>query len=149
VDQVVDAHALSDTLGRDRFDAVSSYMVFEHLAMPWKAAVELNRVLEPGGLAYVMSTQSCGLHDMPCDYFRFSDDGYRALFNAATGFEIVELCMSVPMHVVPFVHQAAVFTDVDKAAGFFVSEVIAKKIGETTLDWPVPLAQVSTKPYPA
>ena len=88
VDQVCDAHEMSAVLGRNRFDAICSHVVFEHLAMPWKVAVEMNRVLRTGGIAYVSSVQTCGLHDIPWDFFRFSSSAYRSLFNRATGFEV-------------------------------------------------------------
>src|SRR5436190_3112289 len=38
VDVVADAHDLRAALGDERFDAVFSISVFEHLAMPWKVA---------------------------------------------------------------------------------------------------------------
>jgi len=33
---------------------------FEHLAMPWKVAVELNKILRPGGIAYFVTHQASG-----------------------------------------------------------------------------------------
>jgi hypothetical protein len=147
VDYVVDAHRLSDVFGRHRFDAVFSLVVFEHLAMPWKVAVEMNRVMRPGGLAYINSVQTCGLHELPWDFFRFSDSAYRALFNRATGFEILQNTLSVPMHIFPFVHRTG-FVGSERVAGWNEAEVLIRKIGETTLDWPVPLEDVISAPYP-
>lgn len=43
-DIVGDAHRLSDYFGHKKFDAVFSYSVLEHLAMPWVFAVEVNQV---------------------------------------------------------------------------------------------------------
>lgn len=149
VDQVCDAHEMSAVLGRNRFDAICSHVVFEHLAMPWKVAVEMNRVLRPGGIAYISSVQTCGLHDIPWDFFRFSASAYRALFNRATGFEVLDVALGTPMHIVPFVHHAPFWNDSEKAAGFFEAEVVVRKIAETTLDWPVPLSEVVDEAYPA
>lgn len=149
VDQVCDAHEMSAVLGRNRFDAICSHVVFEHLAMPWKVAVEMNRVLRLGGIAYVSSVQTCGLHDIPWDFFRFSSSAYRSLFNRATGFEVLDLALGTPMHIFPFVHHAPFWNDAEKAAGFFAAEVVVRKLAETTLDWPVPLSEVVTEAYPA
>ncbi|WP_373690468.1 methyltransferase domain-containing protein [Sphingobium sp. DEHP117] len=58
------------------FDAVYSVSVFEHLLMPWKVALEMNRVLRMGGIAYIHTHQTLGLHDMPWDFWRFSDTSW-------------------------------------------------------------------------
>ena len=50
VDVVGDAHQLSEYFDEDCFDAVFSISTFEHLAMPWKAAIEINRVMKTGGV---------------------------------------------------------------------------------------------------
>lgn len=148
VDRVIDAHRLSADLGRARFDCVFSIEVLEHLAMPWKAVVEMNRVMRPGGIVYAMSAQTCGLHDLPWDFFRFSDAAYRALFNRGTGFEIIETRLGTPMHTVPFLRCSSHWTDIEKAAGFYESEVLARKIAETELDWDVPTSAVVETSYP-
>lgn len=149
VDQVVDAHELSRALGRSRFDAIMSHVVFEHLAMPWKVAIEMNHVLRPGGIAYIQSVQTCGMHDMPWDFFRFSDSAYRALFNRGTGFEVLSTYLSSPVHIFPFVHHAPFWNGNEAAAGFFDAEVLVRKIADTELSWPVALADVVSAPYPA
>ncbi|HXK16272.1 MAG TPA: methyltransferase domain-containing protein, partial [Polyangiaceae bacterium] len=149
VDCVVDAHELSETLGRSRFDAVMSHVAFEHLAMPWKVVIEMNHVLRPSGIAYIQSVQTCGMHDLPWDFFRFSDSAYRALFNRGTGFEVLETSLSSPVHVFPFVHHAPFWDNAELAAGFFNAEVVVRKIADTQLSWPVALSDVVDAPYPA
>ena len=47
VDVVGDAHKLSRYFN-DQFDVIYSYVVFEHLAMPWVAAVEMAKCLKVG-----------------------------------------------------------------------------------------------------
>ncbi len=147
VDRVVDAHDLGAAFEPRSFDAVCSFVVFEHLAMPWKVALEMNRVLRPGGVAYVLSVQTCALHELPWDYFRFSDSAYRAIFNAASGFEVLETGLSVPVHIFPFV-ASPMYPDAEKAAGFGSSEVVVRKIGETELSWNVPISAVTQSSYP-
>lgn len=87
VDVVADVHALSGALGENRFDAIISCSTFEHIQYPWIAAVELARVLAPGGLLFVQTHQSFPLHAYPHDYWRFTTDALRTLFGAQAGFE--------------------------------------------------------------
>gem|GEM_PF-3195460 len=147
VDVVGDAHALSRHFAPARFDFALSVAVFEHLAMPWKAAVEMAKVLKPGGLALVFSHQTIAMHDLPWDFFRFSDAAYGALFNPATGFEIVTARMTSFMHIVPSAwterHRGA-----EAAGGFEGSSVLVRKIGEPRVDWPVTVAEVTGTSYP-
>ena len=53
VDVVGDAHKLSKLFPEKRFRAVMSFSVLEHLLMPWKFAIELNRVMELGGVGFL------------------------------------------------------------------------------------------------
>jgi hypothetical protein len=85
VDVVADAHAMSTSLPRERFDAVSSMATFEHLMMPWVVVTQMNVVMRDGGIAYISTHQTLGMHDIPWDFWRFSDTAWDALFNRHTG----------------------------------------------------------------
>lgn len=88
-DVVGDAHQLSSYFQPDqKFDAIFSLAVFEHLAMPWVVPVEINRLLPIGGLTYHSTVFTWPLHERPWDFWRFSDSGLRMLFNPALGFEV-------------------------------------------------------------
>lgn len=147
VDIVGDAHEMAGLLGRGRFDAAFSFSVFEHLAMPWKVALELNQVLVPGGLVYVSTHQTWPLHDEPWDFWRFSEHSWQALFNAATGFEIVQTFRGDPARI-----HACVATPVTRTLhlcpAYLGSAVIARKTGETELTWPVPRQVAAASMYP-
>ena len=91
VDVVGDAHALSASLPAESFDAVFAISVFEHLAMPWKVVLEINRVLKPGGLVLIATHPAWPPHEQPWDFWRFSSEAMRVLLNAETGFEILRL----------------------------------------------------------
>jgi hypothetical protein len=120
---------------------------FEHLLMPWKAVVEINRVLKPNGLVCLISHQTLGLHDMPWDFWRFSGDSWDGLLNGYTGFEIVERAMAQEQFVIPFFYRPAM--DIaEKSAGFEFSGVIARKTGPPLVDWPVPLHDIIATRYP-
>ena len=148
VDIVCDAHRLSEAIPVASADAIFSISVFEHLLMPWKVAIEINRVLKPGGLVLVMTHQSFPMHDTPWDYWRFSDQAWRGLFNRHTGFEVVETALGEPVFMA-----AELLTHVTRgfegAPSFIGSAVICRKIGETSLSWPVDVADVVASEYPA
>lgn len=137
VDFVGDAHRLADLLPGRQFDFVYSQYVFEHLAMPWVAAVEINKVLRVGGEAFIMSNQSIGLHDRPWDFWRFSDSAWKSLFNTATGFEIITVAMGDPVRLPPLRYHEG-FSEHEGGAGFQGSAVYARKITDCALSWDVP-----------
>lgn len=147
VEVVGDAHALSAHFPSEHFDFAMSIAVFEHLLMPWKVAVELNRVLRPGALAYVHSHQSQPMHDMPWDFFRFSDMAWHAMFNRRTGFEVLAAEMSMPLHMVQRIYPDYP-ANAEQALGFRSSEVLVRKIGPAEVDWTVNLTEVIDSMYP-
>jgi hypothetical protein len=144
---VGDAHQLSRCFPPARFDFAQSISVFEHLVMPWQVAVELNRVLKPGGVAHIFTHQTTGMHDMPWDFFRFSDASFTGLFNRYTGFEILRTQMSNPMHIVPRAWSEH-YRDNEDAVGFDCSAAIVRKVGEATVSWDVPVADILNTAYP-
>lgn len=89
VDVVGDLHALSDDW-TDKFDAFVAFAVFEHLERPWIAAREVARVLKPGGRFLVSTHQCFPIHAYPNDFFRFSRDALRLIFEDA-GL-VVDVC---------------------------------------------------------
>lgn len=144
---VCDAHRMSSVLGQERFDAVTCVSVFEHLLMPWKVAVEMNRVMKHGAVAFIHTHQTIGMHDMPWDFFRFSDTAWKGLFNPYTGFEILGTEMEDLHYIIPFVWQPR-YRDAEKSAGFESSAVLVRKISDATVDWPIAADQVTADMYP-
>ena len=147
VDIVADAHELSSALEGRLFDAVYSVSVFEHLLMPWKACVEISRVLRLGGLVFIHTHQTIGMHDMPWDFWRFSDTSWKGLFNEATGFEILETQMADFVNIVPRVY-SDIYEGAESAGGFLTSGVLARKISNPAVDWPVRLSDLVATEYP-
>ncbi|WP_396593663.1 methyltransferase domain-containing protein [Brevundimonas sp. R86498] len=148
VDVVGDAHRLSKLFPDQRFDAVLSVSVLEHILMPWKLAIEMNRILNVGAVGFFMTHQGWPLHDAPWDFWRFSDQAWRALFNPATGFEIIEAHMGDPVYMVPRHLHAACAYGMDYLS-YGASAVLFRKISETTLEWPVELEDIITTSYPS
>jgi hypothetical protein len=146
VDVVCDAHKMSSKVQHD-FDAVMSLHTFEHLAMPWKVALEMNKVLKVGGLGYVATHQSLGMHDLPWDFWRFSQFSWDFLFNEKTGFEIIKVNASHPNHILTFTYGDHKLHE-EKSAGFEVSEVIFRKISDSKLTWGVDIEDCTRTFYP-
>ena len=147
VDVVGDAHQLSRLFQGVRFDAVAAFSVLEHILMPWKFIVELNRTLNTGAVGLFTTHQCWPVHDAPWDFWRFSDTAWAALFNQATGFEIIQTALGERGHVVAaHCHTATHFGDIP--GGYLSSAVMFRKIGETTLDWPVRLEEITSTLYP-
>ena len=99
-DVVGDAHQLSKYFGCE-FDAVFSLAVFEHLAMPWVVAAEINKVLKVGGLTFHATHFAFPLHERPWDFWRYTDQSLRVLFSPALGFEVLGTAFDRPARLHP------------------------------------------------
>ena len=62
------------------FDYVLSDVVLEHVRKPWIATEEIKRVMKPKGLLILTTCLMHGIHGVPYDYFRFTPDGLKVLF---------------------------------------------------------------------
>lgn len=129
VDYVGDAHELPRYFPRKKFDALFSDSVLEHLAIPWKAVVAFNQVLNKGGYVYHSAPSCWPLHDMPWDFWRFSDAGMKALFSEPFGFRVIDVGYITPVNVyrdnLPDDHAA-----IPLSPSFGFVEVLAEKIDD-------------------
>lgn len=149
VDVVGDAHGLSKLFAPNSFDAIFSTSVFEHLLMPWVVASEMAAVLRPGGIAYIATHQTLGMHDLPWDFWRFSDSAWDGLFNRFTGFEIIDRALDNPQYVTPHFWSPEQGEQLERAVGYSSSAVLVKKIAEPQGKWSaVELASVIGTSYP-
>jgi len=137
VDIVGDAHFLSEYV-TEQVDAVASLSTFEHLIMPWKVVMEINRVLKPGGLVITQTHQTWPVHDRPWDFFRFSKDSWRGLFNEATGFRILNAVECAPCVATPVLQQRSnAATRLDRQEGYMISICLAEKISDPCVSWTI------------
>ena len=148
VDVVGDAHSLSAHFQPDSFDALYSVSTFEHLAMPWKVALEVHKVLRPGGLAYFVTHQALGMHELSWDFWRYSDTSWNSLFNSYTGFRVLETFLGSPMMLVPFIYHDH-WKGYEGAVGFSTSSVLVEKCGPNNMEWNLDVAAVTKGLYPA
>jgi SAM-dependent methyltransferase len=66
-----------------RYDAVVSHQVLEHLPRPWEALAEFHRVLRPGGMLVISVPHLSRRHELPHDYFRFTQEGMASVLRDA------------------------------------------------------------------
>jgi hypothetical protein len=97
---VGDAHELSKFFDAE-FDAVFSLAVFEHFAMPWVVAAEINKVLKIGGLTFHSTHFAFPLHERPWDFWRYTDQSLRILFSPPLGFEVIRTAFGTPARMHP------------------------------------------------
>jgi Methyltransferase domain len=149
VDLVADAHDLSAHLEADAYDAMFSISVFEHLAMPWKAVVEVNKILKTGGLVFVATHPTWPAHDRPWDFYRFSKHGMSVLFNKMTGFDVLDVCEGLPCRVVPLGFEASM-RGMQLNEAFLGVSLLARKIGpaDPRLKWDISLKEILETSYP-
>src|SRR6266496_3106801 len=149
VQVVGDAHDLSGHFPTEHFDAAFAVSVFEHLAMPWKVVLELNRVLKPGGLVCVFTHPTYPPHDRPWDFWRYGPEAFEVLFGAPTGFELVECAEGLPCSIVPLASEPALVGLWREPAFLSVAALARKtKAPDPRLRWDVSLKDVLSTRYP-
>lgn len=146
VDVVADAHHLSRHLAPG-FDFVFSVSVFEHLVMPWKVALEMNKVMVPGGLALIVSHATWPLHEEPWDFYRYSTEGWRGIFNRHTGFELLDARYAYPASIVPQFAATPDFIQMYGGKGYLLSGCLVRKTGDALVRWDAEVADVVDLAY--
>lgn len=149
VDVVADAHRLSASLPPSSFDAVFAISVFEHLAMPWKVVLEVNRVLKPGGLLLIATHPAWPPHELPWDFWRMSAEGLRVLLNDKTGYEILRVGEGEPGRMFALTDTPPV-RGLHRNASSFAVAALARKTGDPdpALRWDLTPADLLDTEYP-
>ena len=129
VDMVGDAHFLSSLLAPGSRNAIFSTAVLEHCLMPWLIAAEINRVLPIGGLTFHIVPHTWPLHEMPMDFYRFSDVGVATLFGPRFGFEVLDAAMADTMWVHPASRYPGVL-NMPLCPGYGRAAVLSRKVAE-------------------
>jgi hypothetical protein len=134
VDIVADAHHLSEFVN-DTVDFICSISTFEHFIMPWKVVLETNKILNMGGRIFSHSHQTWPEHDVPFDYFRFSEQAWSGLFNVHTGFRIIDVKSGHPVAVSAVYNVGGPFDEMEHSVGHAMSVCVAEKIGKPMVSW--------------
>ena len=136
VDVVGDIHNLSQCFDR-KFDLIFSSAVFEHLAMPWKAALEIIKCLKIGGYVFIETHYSFTRHEEPWHFFQFSENALHILFPEKFGMQCIRKGCSNPL-VARFAEDAAYYLKGKFVKNMYChSEIFLKKVRE------VPSGQLS------
>lgn len=96
VDIVGDAHKLSSYFN-EKFDLIYTSACFEHFAMPWVVAQEINKILKVGGHIFIETHFSFSSHERPWHFYQYSDMGLKVLFSPAMGYKCIDAGMSNPI----------------------------------------------------
>jgi SAM-dependent methyltransferase len=117
------------------FDAVFSLDVLEHVDDPFQSALEITRVLKPGGVVYIDLPFLQAEHGYPHHYFNATRMGLQQLFNTLT---VMSHHVPLSGHPIFTVHQIlSVYTEGlpiaqrERLSGMAVAELISKG----PLDW--------------
>ena len=70
----------------NHYESVLLLNVLEHTPYPLKMLIEIYRILKVGGYLIISVPFLCPKHDMPHDYWRFTDDGLKSICERA-GFK--------------------------------------------------------------
>lgn len=137
VDVVGDAHRLSSYFD-EPFDLIFSSAVFEHLALPWMAAIEIVKLLKKDGYVFIETHYSYKSHERPWHFFQFSENALDVLFPQKFGMRCVRKGCSSPIEG-RFSEEAADYLQGRLVPGLYChSEYLGQKVEdveETELDW--------------
>lgn len=78
-DILADVCSLHSHFDEGQFETVFAVEVLEHVVDPATAVKEIHRVLKPGGLFVLSTPYIFEMHDLPHDYWRFTEYGLRKL----------------------------------------------------------------------
>lgn len=88
VDIVLDLEKrIPRTLGM--FNHIECLSVLEHSRKPWLLAANLQRLLPVGGTIFITVPFVWRVHNYPSDYWRFTADGLKALFDRIAWSDVV------------------------------------------------------------
>ncbi len=150
VDRAGDVHELSRHYPKDSVDFILAVSVMEHLLFPWKAVIEMNHILKPGGVIFCFTHPLWPAHEMPWDFWRFPGSGLSALFHRHTGFEILQIKEGLPVCSHALVDDVSM-RKLQHYVQFAGVSVMARKIGGVDRDrirWDVPVTDVLDSVYP-
>ncbi len=146
VDVIADAHHMTRTIQR-QFDHMFSMATFEHILMPWKVALEMNALLRDGGTALIISHGAWPLHEQPWDFFRFSIESWRGIFNAHTGFRVLDAQYQYGAAVVPQYLHSHHHAEMSLGDAYLLSGCLVERAGPAKVRWDAEASEVYDMGY--
>jgi SAM-dependent methyltransferase len=92
VDIIVDLDYQWDNISSESFDVVCSTHCLEHVEMPWKILIAMDRVLKPGGYMINIAPWKWTEHKYPLDCWRILPEGMMALMSEVSGIYNTRVC---------------------------------------------------------
>jgi SAM-dependent methyltransferase len=86
IGSVLDMYMIKD----ESYDSAMCFDVLEHVPNPFEAVQEICRVLKKGGILMLSVPHLSRLHEIPHDYYRYTEFGIRSMLES-NGFEIIEI----------------------------------------------------------
>lgn len=139
VDVVGDIHDVRSIFTDAQFACVYSESVIEHLAMPWVAALEMLRVLKPGGVLAHSIPWVWPSHSQPNDFFRISAEGLHNLFSPQIGCRTIQTGEGALARVVPEPSwRTALYEDMPSLVSPSMTWIVSQKISDaaSAARWP-------------
>lgn len=90
----------------ERYDTVFCQQVLKHVPQPFEAVREINRVLKPGGKLIMTVPHLSKRHELPHDYYRYTQNGLRYIFENSE-FDVAYIAGYGG--IIPFLHHQASF----------------------------------------
>ena len=115
--------------------------------MPWKVALEMNKVMEQDALALIISHGSWPLHEEPWDFFRFSKDAWRGIFNRHTGFEVIDAQYQFQASIVPNYIHTHDFEQMSKGLTYLLSGCLVRRAASSLVTWDAEAADIYNLNY--
>lgn len=129
VNIVGDVHKLGKYFDK-KFDLIFSSAVFEHLAMPWKVALEIIKLLNLGGYVFIETHYSFGSHERPWHFFQYSENALNILFPSKFGMKCIKKGCSNLIEG-RFSEEASPYLKGKIVSGLYChSEFLAQKVAE-------------------
>ncbi len=115
--------------------------------MPWMVALEMNKVMNVGGVAFIQSHPSWPLHEEPWDFWRFSKDAWAGLFNAHTGFRMLNSGYAMGARMAADFAAGGATQDLGRSRTYLLSACLVEKIGEPKVAWEAEAGEIYNLAY--
>jgi hypothetical protein len=107
--------------------------------MPWVAALEMLRVLKPGGVLAHSIPWVWPSHSQPNDFFRMSAEGLHNLFSPQIGCRTIQTGEGAPARVIPEQSwRTALYEDMPSLVSPSMTWIVAQKVSDaaSAAHWP-------------
>jgi ubiquinone/menaquinone biosynthesis C-methylase UbiE len=125
-------------VGPETFDIIISTQMLEHVENPPKVIEEMYRVLKKEGIVYLSTPGVWEKHGTPNDYWRWTDDGLKIIFDDFSTVEVMEnggaiLCLFQLLNL--YIKKLPKIFKPAKIALFLINNLIGKYFDNQKYNW--------------